>query len=546
MPQGRANPLRPRTQNTATSNVRATPYGSRPISPGRSGDASNPSPSGLSRTRPMSPGNTQEPVAVGTENQGTASGDTPSTTGPVFSHSEVPRSPFAFPRPDRNHLQQTNISGHVDRPPPAVHSAGPSASISDGTPSQSNDSGAGLTPGGMQDAVRMLHELMNRVGRSDGPSGTGLSNNNASDHGRSPPAATATASESTHSHRNNSANNQPGHSDHDMDVDGDRERNEDDHHAHTDQDRPRHPHSHTIAIFEIAIPNMPADMMPDSFQGPNDGAPQPFGPNAFRSFMVPFPGMGPNNENGNHADDNDNNNNNAEHTTSSAENTQNNTNLDAGLGTNAADHTGSGPAASLGGPGNQPPRPHLHRWMSDSEHQPASSFPLPPMMNLPLDGHRSESESTPIERRRGDEQWTVPRVKETFAEWIMAREKALHWRCDDPVCLHAPPEHPFTDTTEEEWQEWKPTTEKLVKIKSYKQHQFVGEEYTGPRPVCQHEFHPSCLKISCLSSNWWYREPGREETTVRCPRCRTQGWVIDESSDVQLEVTPAAQAIESA
>jgi hypothetical protein len=536
MPQARDNPLRPRMRNAATSNVRATPYGSRPISPSASAQALNPSPTGLARTRPMSAGDSQESVGTNVESEAVAPGNTYSTTGPAFSQSEVPRSPFAFPRPDRNNSQQTDTTANVDRPPPVQGANVPAGNL-DGPPSQSINSGSNLTQGGMQDAVQMLHELMNRVGRQSGPSPAGPSNNTAPETSRSP------ASASTNQSLPNSADRQPSRSDHEMDLDGNREPAEGHDHAHADHDHSRHPHSHTIAIFEIALPDMPADMMPDSFQGVNDGAPQPFGPNAFRSFMVPFPGMGLGGEPANHADDN---NSNVEHPDSLAENPQTSSTTNAAEGNNEGEQAPSDPAASNGSSGNQPPRPHLHRWMSDSERRPTSGFPMPPMMHLPPLDHRSDSDSTPIERRRGDEQWQIPRVKETFAEWIMAREKALHWRCDDPVCLHAPPEHPFTDAADEGWHEFKPTSERLIKIKSYKQHQFVGEEYTGPRPVCQHEFHPSCLKVSCLSSNWWYREPGREETTVRCPRCRTQGWIVDETSDVGQDLTPDARPMETA
>lgn len=534
MPQGRANPLRPRPRNAATSNVRATPYGSRPISPSTVGDVTDHSASDLARTRPVAASNSQ--------NLGTADGESqaealaPSATGPAFSQSEVPRSPFAFPRPQRHNSQQVNTSGHVDRPPPVAQPSGVAASDPNDTRSQDNSPGSNLTAAGMQDAVQMLHDLLNRAGRQELPSTAGQSVNSGSENSRSPPVANASRLPAS-----SVADLHPGQTDHDMDASGNGSQEGEHQHTHTGPDQSRHPHSHTIAIFEIALPNMPANMMPDSFQGPDRGPPQPFGPNAFRSFMVPFPGMGEGHENVNPPEHQ----NNGSNSSQSAENPQSEFDTSATQGANEGTPVPSGPIPG-GVSGSQPHRPHLHRWMSDSERRPTPSFPLPPMMNLhPLE-HLSESESTPIERHRGDERWQIPQVKETFAEWVVAREKALHWRCDDPVCLYAPPEHPYTDGTQEELQEWKPTVESLTRINSYKQHQFVGEEYTGPRPVCQHEFHTSCLKVSCLSSNWWYRQPGREETTVRCPKCRMQGWVIDQSSNSHADRPPAAQATESA
>lgn len=379
----------------------------------------------------------------------------------------------------------------------------------------------------------MLQELLNRAGRQEPHLTAGQSVNSDPENSRSPPVANASRSPA-----GDGADPHPGQTNHNIDARGNGSQAGDYQHAHAGPDQSRHPHSHTIAIFEIALPDMPANMMPDSFQGPDGGPPQPFGPNAFRSFMVPFPGMGEGHDIVNPTEDQ----NNGSSASQSAGNTQSEFSTSANEGISGP----SGPTTSGGVSGNQPPRPHLHRWMSDSERRPTPSFPLPPMMNLPPLEHLSESESTPIERRRGDEKWQIPQVKETFAEWVLMREKALHWRCDDPVCLYAPPEHPYTDETQEEWQKWKPTLESLTRINSYKQHQFVGEEYTGPRPVCQHEFHPSCLKVSCLSSNWWYRHPGREETTVRCPKCRMQGWVIDQPSDVHADLLPVAPASEPA
>ncbi|GHJ89238.1 hypothetical protein NliqN6_5640 [Naganishia liquefaciens] len=471
MPQGRANPLRPRPRNAATSNARATPYGSRPISPSTNGDTLASGASNLTRTRPVSAGNNQNPVAANDERQ--VDPHAPSTTGPAFSHSEVPRSPFAFPRPDRGNSHQINTSGHVDRPPPIAQPPVAASGIPDDSESQSNpqsnSSGSNLTAAGMQDALQMLHELLNRAGRNE-PSPAGQSANNGSEINRSPPTANASRSLVT-----GEADPRTGQIDHDMEAGGNRPEAGDAQSGDVGQSR--HPHSHTIAIFEIALPDMPANMMPDTFQGPNGGPPQPFGPNAFRSFMAPFPGMGEGLGNAHHEHDQNNDNNDAGQANQAPENPRTASST-ASQGGDEGSRAPSNPITPGGASGNQPPRPHLHRWMSDFQHRPPSSFPLPPTVNLPPLESLGESDSTPIERRRGDERWQIPQVKGTFAEWVLAREKALHWCCDDPVCLYAPPKHPFTDGTQVEWEEWKPTTESLTRINSYKQHHFIGSEYT--------------------------------------------------------------------
>jgi hypothetical protein len=396
------------------------------------------------------------------------------------------------------------------------------------------ENGANVVLGDMQEAVRMLQELLarnNRERMSSPGSGDNPSGPSQTDHDSAPGiAAGSDAHRSVHA-ANNQQHDQNNNNNHAS------EHHEPQHDGRTNRNQPR-----TIAIFEIALPDMSADMMPDTFQGSNDNGPQAFGPGAFQSFMIPFPNMaggqqgnvsnGSDATGGQDANSMDVSEDARPPTTSErAGNASAGANIRSSSGD--ANATSSGSTAQAEGRNPAPPHPGartMHRWLSDPDRRqaPFLNFPILPPMN-----QRTDSEAPPIERRRGDETWNVPKVKESFTEWITSREKALHWRCDDPVCLYAPPEHPYTELTEEQWREWKPTDQKLIKINSYKQHRFIDEEYTGPRPVCQHDFHPDCLKVSCLSSNWWYREPGREETTVRCPKCRTQGWIVEQGGEVQ-------------
>ncbi|KAJ9100782.1 hypothetical protein QFC19_005521, partial [Naganishia cerealis] len=478
---------------------------------------------------------------------------------PTFTPSDAPRSPFAFTRTTR--AAQFGVdAGHMDRPPPTTDVRA-SSSVSDDRPHGSNrrppdgarqEGRSNLDAAAMQDAVHMLHEILRRghpEHRPDSnPSGSSNNNNNNDNNtnnadqnqaagNRSDTAAHTDGSQAIHANVQQNASVEVG----DVSESG-------------DNSQPRN-HSHTIAIFEISIPDLPAHMMPDTFQGPNDGVAQPFGGGVFQSFMIPF-GHVHNRPTGS---DNAQNSNRTPGDNVERNRTQSNANQEANQEADPRD-AGDSQASSAtlmnvspdaispeGGEGNRSAHPPnlLHRWRSDPEHRHITD-PL----SVPLTGPGPESatgasnqEAPPLERRRGDHPWHPPHVKESFSDWIVSREKALHWRCDDPICLYAPPEHPYTELTEEEWRDWKPTDEKLTKIKSYNQYRFIGEENTGPRPVCQHEFHPSCLKVSCLSSNWWYKEPGRPETTVRCPKCRMQGWIQDE--EVSPEQPPASVAAPS-
>lgn len=532
MPQGRNNPLRPRARNAATSNVRATPYSSRPISPPvRNGEAEN----GVSSADQSPP---SVPAAA------TAGDNASSSNTPAFTQTDAPRSPFAFPRPERDAQQQSNItSGHVDRPPPAAQSQ-QSGDARDGNVGQGQDgfapmdqeSGANVVLGDMQEAMRMLQELLARNGR-ERRSSPGNRDNQSGPSQASHDSAPGTAAGNDAHRGDHAASAQQ----HDQNSNNN---NANEHHGPQHDGRANRNQPRTIAIFEIALPDMSADMMPDTFQGSNDNGPQAFGPGAFQSFMIPFPNMAggqhANVSNGSNATGGDDVNSmevseDARPPTTSASERAANVSPGENIRSASGDAnaTSSGSTAQAEGRNPAPPHPGartMHRWLSDPDRRqaPFLNFPILPPMN-----QRPEGEAPPIERRRGDEPWNLPKVKESFTEWITSREKALHWRCDDPVCLYAPPEHPYTELTEEQWQEWKPTDQKLIKINSYKQHRFMDEEYTGPRPVCQHDFHPDCLKVSCLSSNWWYREPGREETTVRCPKCRMQGWIVEQGGEVQ-------------
>lgn len=543
MPQGRNNPLRPRNRNVATSNVRATPYASRPVSPGtraqeheqRASDRANAgqSSSDTPGHAVAASGETATPFA-------STAGGAASSTAPAFTQSDVPRSPFAFPRPERDGQTQANsTAGNIDRPPPTARpeqSGGPSNDGVDqgqnGFAPMDQDHGANMVVGDMREAVRMLQEIMRRNDRETRASGGDRENQSGnSQTGNTSASGQGAANDGPHA--DDPARNQQDSQSNNTIADGHHEPQDD---RHPDQ----HHHSQTIAIFEIALPDMSAEMMPDTFQGVNDNAPQAFGQSAFRSFLMPFPGIGGVSQNSNR-NSTSGDNSNVNGTETGGEGGPQSMALDMpsdSTGTSDRPTSGDGnavpadPAAQAEG---QNPPPHyntrLHRWLSDPERRqrPAFNFPLPTLNP----DQRADRDASPMERRRGEEQWVLPRVKESFAEWITSREKALRWRCDDPVCLYAPPEHPFTEMAEDQWQEWKPTDEKLVKINSYKQYRFVDEAYTGPRPVCHHEFHPSCLKVSCLSSNWWYREPGREETTVRCPKCRMQGWIVEDDGEAQ-------------
>ncbi|KAJ9118693.1 hypothetical protein QFC22_003913 [Naganishia vaughanmartiniae] len=530
-PVVRSNPLRPRARNTASSN-RATPYGSRPDTPAFRTEnleraASSVQPSASSEAAmdldasPAGSSSSDVPAAL-------ASSDTASSGSvPTFTQSDAPRSPFAFSR--STGVAQSGVdTGHVDRPPPAAgaeesvnthDSAGEGRSGSGQRHSENaqHRGGPSFDPAGMQEAVHMLHEILRRGNPEhvNNSNARDTNNNNSSNANQNSSNRTDAAAVTDGSAQNGDAPNGSNSS-------------------------PRRHNSHTIAIFEIALPDMPAHMMPDTFQGPNDNASQPFGNGMYQNFMIPF-GQGNNGMpiSGNRAPSD-----NVEQSGASA-NAGHHAEASASGDAPHSSANGRGPSSNAvepeSGEGVRPahPPPRLHRWRSDPEQRHATD---------PLTGSNGESatgapvpsqQPPPMERRRGDHPWHPPHVKESFSEWIVSREKALHWRCDDPICLYAPPEHPYTELKEEEWREWKPTDEKLTKIKSYNQYRFSGEENTGLRPVCQHEFHPSCLKVSCLSSNWWYKEPGRQETTVRCPKCRMQGWVRDEEMQPEGAAVPA-------
>lgn len=532
MPQGRNNPLRPRNRNAATSNLRATPY-SRPISP-------------PVRTQGPDGSNVAHSIASEATVVRSSADTETSSSAPAFTQTDAPRSPFAFPRPERDAHQQANsTSGHVDRPPPSAHSqqSGDARDVSgaqgqNGFPSVDQDRGSNVVHGDMHEAVRMLQDLLARNERErrsalgNPESANGRTPANGTQAPAPPPDISAQRdNQAGDVQQNDQQNNSNNHSPNDhpnQQADGRSNRNQ-----------PR-----TIAIFEIALPDMSADMMPDTFQGMNDSGPRAFGPDAFQSFMVPFPNpaaMAPDhNINGSAGPSRG-----GAETMDISEDTRASAAVEGAGNDNAIGNSGAASedaggtsGSSASGQGQSPvpahPGPHrMHRWLSDSDRPQGAPF-----LNLPILPpliHRPDGESPAIERRRGDEPWHLPKVRESFTDWITSRERALKWRCDDPVCLYAPPEHPYTELTEDQWQEWKPTDEKFIKINSYKQHRFMDEEYTGPRPVCQHDFHPACLKVSCLSSNWWYREPGREETTVRCPKCRMQGWIVEEGGQVQPE-----------
>jgi hypothetical protein len=128
-----------------------------------------------------------------------------------------------------------------------------------------------------------------------------------------------------------------------------------------------------------------------------------------------------------------------------------------------------------------------------------------------------------------------PAGKLTLDEWVTLREKALHWRCDDPVCLFAPPEH-LDDVSPAEWDDWKPTDEACMPLISMGQKHAVVPDVEGQRAfnllACPHSFHASCVRTSALSSGWWTKdEDGRR--LCRCPRCRKEGWLqeAENSSD---------------
>ncbi|KAJ9101160.1 hypothetical protein QFC21_003378 [Naganishia friedmannii] len=553
-PVVRNNPLRPRGRNTAAS-TRATPYGSRPATPAvRTEDRERAASSAQTSVSPQAATGMDDQPAAETFPDSTASASVDNASSgsvPTFTQSDAPRSPFAFPRSTR--VAQSEVdAGHMDRPPPiaGAEASGNDQDLTEGgrggrdrrrLEDVQRQGGSDFDPAGMQEAVHMLHELLRRGhpehGLDDNNNLTANNTTNSNDINHTSDnhidaAAPTDGSRTGHNPSQRSASAANGDAPNDSNS----------------SPRRHNSHSHTIAIFEIALPDMPAHMMPDAFQGANDNAPQPFGNGVFQSFMIPF-GQGNNSMpiNGNRVPGD-----NVEQDRAPANQDQHAEPSAPGDAprSNASRVNPLVDAANAeSGEGVRPIHPpsRLHRWRSDPEQRHATDS-----IAVSLDGPDAESadrvpapsqQPPHMERRRGDHPWHPPHVKESFSEWIVSREKALHWRCDDPICLYAPPEHPYTELTEEEWREWKPTDEKLTKIKSYNQYRFSGEENTGLRPVCEHEFHPSCLKISCLSSNWWYKEPGRQETTVRCPKCRMQGWVRDEemqSDEAAVLAVPAS------
>ncbi|KAJ9126091.1 hypothetical protein QFC24_002363 [Naganishia onofrii] len=541
-PVVRNNPLRPRARNTASSN-RATPYGSRPATPAvrtenRERAASNVQTSDSSQAAMDL--DTQSVAGSTLDTAAIASTDNASSAPvPTFTQSDALRSPFAFPRSTRP-AQSGLDAGHVDRPPPMSETEASGDNQNSGGEerggSDRREPDGAQRPGeqnfdaaAMQEAVHLLHELLRRGHPEHASGGNSSASGNSS-------SSSGHVNQNTGNNTDAAAPTNGSHAGHNQVQASAGPQNGD---ASTGSNSsPRRHNSHTIAIFEIALPDMPPHMLPNTFQGPNDNAPQPFGNGVFQSFVIPF-GQGNNSmpASGDQAPVN-----NPDQSEAPANpNQQADTSQSNVAGINPSTDAVSAENSEGIRPVHPPTR--LHRWRSDPEQRHATesiSVPLTDPEAEPATGATAPNlQPPPMERRRGDHPWHPPHVKESFSEWIVSREKALHWRCDDPICLYAPPEHPYTELTEQEWQEWKPTDEKLTKIKSYNQYRFSGEENTGLRPVCQHEFHPSCLKVSCLSSNWWYKEPGRQETTVRCPKCRMQGWVRDE--EMQSEETAAPE-----
>lgn len=176
---------------------------------------------------------------------------------------------------------------------------------------------------------------------------------------------------------------------------------------------------------------------------------------------------------------------------------------------------------------------------------------------------------SPPPRVRGPKPWVIPSHKETLQEWVAGREKALRWRCDDPVCIHAPPEHfhvgdgeaddgDDSSEVDGEWRTWQPLPSDasgLVAIRAMEElhvNRPTSEETAAAAEAarqqrCPHTYHPQCLKISCLSSNWWLEDPAEhgEKIWLRCPKCRKQGWVTAEDMQ-QHQQQDAAQTTPSA
>ncbi len=135
-------------------------------------------------------------------------------------------------------------------------------------------------------------------------------------------------------------------------------------------------------------------------------------------------------------------------------------------------------------------------------------------------------------------QWLPPAGKLTLDEWVTLREKALHWRCDDPVCLFAPPEH-LSDLPVKKWNDWAPTEERCQPLISMEQKQAVvssGDTETAGFNLlaCPHACHLSCVRTTARSSGWWSKgEDGRR--LCRCPKCRKQGWIEDDVEETPME-----------
>jgi hypothetical protein len=176
----------------------------------------------------------------------------------------------------------------------------------------------------------------------------------------------------------------------------------------------------------------------------------------------------------------------------------------------------------FGGP-PPPPRPSQQRSQSADAartHESLSSSGNPPARPTSPAGQRQRKT------------WVPPAGKLTLDEWVTLREKALHWRCDDPVCLFAPPEH-LDDVSPAEWDDWKPTDEACMPLISMGQKHAVVPDVEGQRAfnllACPHSFHASCVRTSALSSGWWTKdEDGRR--LCRCPRCRKEGWLQEADS----------------
>lgn len=156
---------------------------------------------------------------------------------------------------------------------------------------------------------------------------------------------------------------------------------------------------------------------------------------------------------------------------------------------------------------------------------PTGSGGMPRLPNPQHHHHHFHPLADPnLPRFRSDKEWITPVGQLTLMEWVERRETALHWRCDDKLCLSAPPEH-AREVYAGEISQWQMSNEPLVPLISMDQAQLPSEADGPEAPVllaCTHRYHTSCLRSSCPSADRWHHDEENSKVTLRCPRCRAE------------------------